>query len=88
MPRVKLAAERYAKEDFRKEIEHKMIDAGIRSWADLGREIGVDDRTIYRRRDEPEKFKAGELALLIKLLHLDPAAVLKFLGYQGKEIPT
>ena len=88
MPRIRQYSDRYTAEDFWKEINRCCPLAGIQSdnSAALGREIGVDGKTVtnYKKRLETLPFSA--LKNLVALLHPDPAVILKSVGYTEKEI--
>lgn len=90
MPRIRQYADRYTAEDFWQEINRCCPLAGIQSdnSAALGREIGVDGKTVtnYKKRLETLPFSA--LKKLVALLHPDPAVILKSVGYTEKEIRT
>ena len=80
----------YATEDarnaFRKELEHCMLDLGISSKKDLAIRAGRDPRTIYRRFEDITKMDIGDLAALKDILCPNPLLLLKAIGYSQKEI--
>lgn len=86
MPRVNLAAERYAVEDFRREVRTKMGYYGIRSQNALALAAGFQNNTLSRRLRNPKTLSLEELARLHKVLKLDVAMILPLIGASKKEI--
>lgn len=86
MPRIRQYAEKYANEDFLKELSHRKVDCGIRTDKELGEMIGVCPSSMSKRKQRPETFAVGELRGLVRVLKPDPVVVLQFLGYSQKEI--
>ena len=88
MPRIPQYAVRYAAEDFWKEINRCCPTMGIQSEnaAALGREIGVDGRTLRNYKARLGTMRFDVLQKLIAALRPDPAVILKTLGYSEKEI--
>ena len=86
MPRLRVKADEYAREDFSKELRKNMIDQNIESVKELADMIGMDGRTMYRRMDNIGQLKVSELAALKNVLCPDPVLILRVLGYTNKEI--
>lgn len=75
-----------AKNAFRKELEHRMLDAGISSKKELAIRTGRDPRTIYRRFEDITKMDISDLAALREILCPNPLLLLKAVGYSQKDI--
>ena len=75
-----------AKNAFRAELEHCMLDAGIGSKKELAIRAGKDPRTMYRRFEDITKLDISDLAILKDILLFDPIALLKACGFSHKEI--
>ena len=86
MPRLKQFEERYAREDFSREIRAKRGYYDYATVADLGAALGMPTSTIRAKLLDPEGLKIRELRGLIKTLHLSPEIVLRFIGYDAKTI--
>lgn len=86
MPRVALAAAKYAEEDFRREIRVKMAYCGI-SQAELAKKAGIDPSTLSRRLKDPRRITLGELEGLHRVLRLDLAAILPLIGAKKEPHP-
>ena len=86
MPRLKVKADEYAREDFSKELRKNMIDVNIDSIQELADRMGVDGRTMQRRMKDIGKLKVEELAAMKTILCPNPVLLLRVLGYSTKEI--
>lgn len=86
MSRPKGYALEDAREAFRKELEHCMLDVGISSKKDLALRAGMDPRTMYRRFEDVSTMDICVLSALKTILCPNPIAVLKAMGYSEKEI--
>lgn len=88
MPRIRQYAERYAVEDFWKEIDRCCPLAGIQSENSeaLGEKTGVSGHTIRNYKKRLEIMRFDVLRKLVTILHPNPAVILKTLGYSEKEI--
>lgn len=88
MPRIRQYAERYASEDFWKEIDRCCPMAGIQSnnSAALGEKTGVDHQTLRNYRNGKTEMRVSTLRKLVTTLRPNPAVILKTLGYSEKEI--
>ena len=88
MSRIYQYADRYIAEDFWKEINRCCPLAGVQSdnSAALGREIGVDGKTVGNYKKRLATLPLSALQKLVALLHPDPAVILKSVGYTEKEI--
>lgn len=58
MPRVKLAAEKYAADDLRKLVKYLLCDE---SQADVADAMGICVRTLMSRKAAPEELKIWEI---------------------------
>lgn len=88
MPRIRQYAERYAVEDFWKEIDRRCPDAGVQSNnnAALARAVGTADVTIGVYKQDPGKMQLKTLSRFVAALKPDPGVILRLLGYSEKEI--
>lgn len=75
-----------AKNAFRKELEHCMVEIGISSKKELAVRAGKDPRTMYRRFEDISLFDIGDLSILKNILCPNPLVLLKAIGYSEKEI--
>lgn len=88
MPRIRQYAERYAEEDFRKEIFRRMADRyeqiSVRA---LARETGISHSALNTKiRENNTNLDIGELQRIIPILNPDPGIILKLLGYTPAQI--
>ena len=88
MPRIRQYAERYAVDDFWKEIDRCCPLAGIQSdnAVALEEKTGVDHQTLRNYRKSKTEMRVSVLKKLVTTLHPNPAVILKTLGYSEKEI--
>ena len=88
MPRIRQYAERYAVDDFWKEIDRCCPLAGIQSnnAVALEEKTGVDHQTLRNYRKGKTEMRESVLRKLVTTLHPYPAVILKTLGYSEKEI--
>ena len=86
MPRIKQNEEKYAVEDFRKEVRIRQGERDLMSVTALAEEAGMPRTTLTKRLSDPMGMTFGEFRKLNRAARLDPAAVLPLLGYTAKEI--
>jgi len=86
MPRIKQCEDRYAVEDFRKEVRTRQGEQDLMSKSALAEEIGMPRTTLTKRLSDPMGMTFEEYKKLNKRIHPDPGVVLALLGYTGKEI--
>ncbi len=86
MPRIRQLAEKYAEEDFLKELRVRMVFAGVNTDRELAERIGITPATMCKRKKSVGGFSLGELQGLVREVKPDPVIILKLLGYSGKEI--
>lgn len=86
MPRIKQNVEKYAAEDFRKEVRIKQGERDLMSITALAEEADIPRTTLTKRLSDPMGMTFGEFRKLNRAARLDPAAVLPLLGYTAKEI--
>lgn len=85
MPRIRQYAERYAAEDFRREMRSRMGYHDL-SQHGLAQKTDISQTTISNRIRDPNDITVGELRSLNKVLGLNPRIVLALLGYTQKQI--
>ena len=86
MPRIKQCEDRYAVEDFRKEVRTRQGERDLMSKSALAEEADLPRTTLTKRLSDPMGMTFGEFKKLNKTIHPDPGVVLVLLGYTGKEI--
>lgn len=88
MPRIQQYAERYAAEDFWKEIDRCCPMAGIQSGnaSALGEKIDEGYQNLLNYRKGKTEMRVSVLRKLVTTLRPNPAVILKTLGYSEKEI--
>ena len=86
MPRIKQYEDKYAAEDFRKEVRTRQGIYDLMSKTALAEEIGVPRTTLTKRLSDPMTMTFEEFKKLNKAIHPDPGPVLAVLGYSAKEI--
>ncbi len=87
MPRIRQYAQKYANEDFWREIQSRKALMGIRTDKALAEALGLSSQGFSRRKQNVDVLSLTDLRNLVKVLHPDPVLMLKLLGYTGKEIP-
>ena len=88
MPRIRQNEEKYAAEDFRKEVRIRQGERDLMSITALAEEADIPRTTLTKRLSDPMGMTFGEFRKLNRAARLDPAAVLPLLGYSAKEIRT
>ena len=86
MPRIKQYEEKYAAEDFRKEVRIKQGEMDLMSKTALAEASDLPRTTMTKRLADPMTMTFGEFKKINQVIHPDPAAVLALLGYSSKEI--
>ena len=86
MSRPKGYAVEDARNAFRKELEHCMLDLGISSKKELAARAGTATRTMYRKFENVATMDIDDLATLKNILCPNPLVLLKAIGYSQKEI--
>lgn len=86
MPRIRQEAEKYAAEDFRKEVRIRQGENDLMSKSVLAEAAGMPRTTLTKRLNEPMSMTFGEFKNINHAIHPDPAVVLSLLGYTSKEI--
>ena len=88
MPRIRQYAERYAAEDFWKEIDRCCPLAGIQSdnASALGKRIGEGYQNLLNYQKGKTEMRVRVLRKLVTTLHPHPAVILKTLGHSETEI--
>ncbi len=86
MPRIKQNEERYAAEDFRKEVRIRQGERDLMSVSALAEEADIPRTTLAKRLADPMSMTFEEFRKLNRAARLDPAAVLPLLGYTARDI--
>ena len=88
MPRIRPYADRYAEEDFKKELFRRMAERyeqiSVRA---LARETGLSHSALnVKIRSDNTNLDIGELRKIVPILNPDPGILLKLLGYTPAQI--
>ena len=88
MPRIRQYSDRYASEDFKKEIYRRLTDkyeeVSVRA---LARDTGISQSTLNTKiRHDNSNLDISELQRIVAVLSPDPGIVLKLLGYSQSQI--
>lgn len=86
MPRIRQNEEKYAAEDFRKEVRIRQGEQDLMSVTALAEKADMPRTTLTKRLSDPMGMTFREFRKLNKAARLDPAAVLPLLGYSAKDI--
>ena len=86
MPRIGQYAEKYAAEDFRKEMRIRQGEHDLMSTSALAEAADMPRTTVSKRMADPSTMTFGEFRKLNEAVHPDPVAVLPVLGYTIKDI--
>ena len=86
MPRIKQNEEKYAAEDFRKEVRIRQGERDLMSVTSLAEAAAIPRTTLTKRLSDPMSMTFEEFRKLNRAACLYPAAVLPLLGYTAKEI--
>lgn len=86
MPRIRQYADKYAQDDFLKEIDSRCVWAGFRTNEDLGSAVGVSNDTVRNYKKDPGRIRLDVLRKMVQKLKLDPGIVLRFIGYSNQDI--
>ena len=86
MPRISQNAEKYAMEDFQREIRSKQGYYNLMSFRALGAAADIPHVTLWAKLKEPDKLEVAELRKLVKTIRPDPFILLALLGYSRQDI--
>lgn len=86
MPRISQYAEKYAVEDFQRELRRQQGHYDLMSVRSLAEKAGIPPSTLNPKIHDPDKLLVAELRKLIRTVHPDIGAVLPLLGYSNQEI--
>lgn len=84
MPRLNQHSERYAQEDFSREIRKQQGYYDLMSQRALAEAAGIPRSTLREKLLAPDKLEVSEIRKLVKAIRPDPVILLAFLGY-GKQ---
>ena len=80
MPRIKQYADKYAMQDLGNHIIGKMAEQKVRQHQ-LGDALGMNQPSISKMLAHPERITAQEIRKISTVVKLDPAVVMKTLGF-------
>lgn len=86
MSKIRQYYEKYAAEDFLREIRVGQGSADLMNNRSLSDACGIPYQTLLRRIRNPEDFTLGEIRKLFKVLPMRPAVLLAFVGYTTQDI--
>lgn len=86
MPKIRQYADRDALRELRGEIEAQGCRMGFKSQRALAEPLGVSQGTVSNWLRDLDAVSIGAMRVMVKQLKLDPAVVLKALGYTNKDI--
>lgn len=87
MPKVRIKADTYRQEDFQKALRHALAENDT-SRKSLAEQVGTAYSTFCKRMKKPDELSLGELQKMLMVIHIDPGALLKFVGYDSKQIDS
>lgn len=87
MSRIRIKADEYRQEDFRKALRHAQADNDT-SRKDLAEQVGTKYSTFCKRLNNPDELSLGEVHKMVRVIPIDPEALLKFVGYDNKQIKS
>lgn len=85
MPRIREYKEAYDCSDFCSEVRSQMGRFDI-TQGEFARRSDIPEATFCKRMKDPLKFSVSELRRIVKQGRLDLFVVLRFIGYEDKEI--
>lgn len=85
MPRIHQLQDKYAAEDFLREIRAGQGAANLMNGRALSDACGIPYQTLMRRIRHPEDFTLGEIKKLVKAVHIHPLVLLSFVGYSKRD---
>ena len=86
MPKIRQYADKYAREEFLKEIGSRCVWVGIQTNEDLGKAIGISGASAGNYKRDPGRIRLDTMQKMVQTLKLDPGVVLRFLGYTSQDI--
>lgn len=86
MPRIGQYADKYAADDFRKEIRIRQGEHDLMSTSALAEAADIPRTTVIKRLSDPSSMTFAEFRKLNQTVHPDPVAVLPVLGYTIKDL--
>lgn len=86
MPRIHQNAEKYAREDFQREIRRQQGYYDLMSQRALADASGIPRSTLWAKLNDPDKLEVAELRKLVKTICPDPLILLALVGYTKQDI--
>ena len=86
MPRITQNSEKYAKEDFQKEIRSKQGYHDLMSQRALADAAGIPHSTLWAKLKDPDKLEVADLRKLVKTICPDPLILLALVGYSKQDM--
>lgn len=86
MPRIRQYEDKYAAEDFRKEVRIRQGENDLMSVTALAERAGMPRTTLTKRLADPMGMTVGEYRKLNEAVRPDPGVALALLGYSKKDI--
>lgn len=85
MPRIKQYDSQYRDKDFRRHVRVRMAAMEMPQY-ELAEYLGVTDSRTSQILDNPGRIPVDRLRKMIEFLRIEPAEVLRLLGYSEKQI--
>lgn len=85
MPKMKTDPDVAAQKEFQRAIRVALAGMEMRQ-KELAEEVGVESSWMSRLLAEPGGLSANRLRKIVRVLRLDPGVILRFLGYNDREI--
>lgn len=86
MPRIAQNAEKYAKEDFQREVRSRQGYHNLISLRALGDASGIPHSTLWAKLKDPDKLEVADLRKLVKTICPDPIVLLTLVGYSKQDL--
>lgn len=85
MPKLKTDPDVAAREALQTAVRVQLAQYGMYIY-ELGQAIGLSGNRCGELLAKPDSISLGRMRLIIRTLRLDPGVMLKFLGYDDREI--
>lgn len=79
MPRLKATAAELQDRKTQAVFDYGMTMSKL-NWNELGKRIHRDERTVRKKRQNPETFTLGDIRGIVKAFHLSDEQIIEFLG--------
>lgn len=80
-------AEEKARKDFQLEVKLQRVKLDM-SQKELGEQVGISAPSMCELLADPDKLSVGRLRRIIRALDMDPATILRLVGFDNKTIAS